>query len=103
MPDLLFIFVLLSCSAIVGYAASAVHNWGQGRKLVDLEFRVTDLERRVLAEVKARAALLSLRKQDKDRELEEWAVQQPATPAPTGSPSVGSFKDWYQSKMRGGA
>jgi hypothetical protein len=63
-----------------------------------LEYRVVDLEERVVREVKIRAAKASVDKREESDRMTKWAEEQMSVAA---DPKQLSLKDWRTLKMKG--
>jgi hypothetical protein len=63
------IFLLISCSGIVGYMAASAAIWGLKRSHYRLECDVTDLQNSLLIEIKRRAGAASQKAKKDDEEL----------------------------------
>lgn len=83
------------CGLVGGLCAATVHKWSQTRFLVELEYRLDDIEGRVSREVKIRAGAKGTEARLKADDLVTWA-QENAAPANLGQQN---FKDWRLSKM----
>jgi len=94
MNGIFEITVLILCGILAGAVGAAVTNWTLLRFLRQLEYRVEDLEVRVIRETKIRAGAKGMEAKDQDKRLEQWAQEQvPAQPA------VPNYVDWRKSKM----
>lgn len=72
------ILVLLFCvlgGFAAGYFGHTLFSWGMRREMLDLDYRLSDLEGRVSREVKIRAAEKSNRSQSLDKEIIALATQ----------------------------
>lgn len=83
------------CGGVGGLCLAVVHKWGQTRHIVELEYRLDDLEGRVTREVKIRAGAKGTEARNKADDLVEWAKNN------TPEPALGkqNFVDWRKSKM----
>lgn len=101
MDTFLLILLVISCSFVAAVCATLLVHWTLVRLLRELEYRQTDLEGRLLREVKVRAGTVSREKRDTEEKLEQWAQEQKqAGPAGLGHPGL-SYTDWVRGKMVG--
>ena len=89
------VFLPFCCGGIGGVCLAVVHKWGQTRHIVELEYRLDDLEGRVTREVKIRAGAKGTEARNKSDDLIEWAKTN--SPQPNLVPQ--NFVDWRKSKM----
>lgn len=97
-PTSSYIFAILVpiiCGALAGLCAAVLHKWTQTRFLVELEYRLDDIEGRVNREVKIRAGAKGTEARKQTDDLVEWAKDN--TPQANLVPQ--NFKDWRLSKM----
>lgn len=97
MGSMYLIIIAISCGFAAGYCAQVIGAWSQRRFLVELDYRVAELEERVTREVKKRAQIVSTEKQNEERDLLSWAKNQ--RQGENNTVSVPSYRDWYQKKM----
>jgi hypothetical protein len=90
-------FLLILCGLLAGTVGAALTHWNILRVLRMLEYRLEDLDGRVVREVKIRASEKSREVKGADKNLELWAAEQ----KPDTSIKAPSFMDWRQSKMSG--
>lgn len=83
------------CGALAGACLALLSKWGQTRFLVELEYRITDLEGRVNREVKIRAGAKGVEAKNKADDLVEWAKEQAVPEKAVSS----NFMDWRRAKM----
>jgi hypothetical protein len=99
------IFVLIVsifCSAVAGGVAAWLFTWGLWRSYLDLQYRVEDLEGRVVREVKIRAGEKSRLGRESDEKLDKWAAEQREASSPLPQSSMKSLMDWRRDKMQKG-
>lgn len=92
----LFAIIVPSLSGgVAGLCLAVLAKWAQTRYLVELEYRLDDLESRVTREVKIRAGAKGTEARNKADDLIEWAKNNSTQPnlAPQ------NFVDWRRSKM----
>lgn len=83
------------CGGIGGACLAVLTKWGQTRFIVELEYRLDDLEGRVNREVKIRAGAKGTEARNKADDLVEWAKDQQPQPNVPGL----NYLDWRKSKM----
>lgn len=94
--SIFFAYILpFLCGLVGGLCAATVHKWSQTRFLVELEYRLDDIEGRVSREVKIRAGAKGTEARLKQDDLVEWAKDHAAQP----NLAPGNFVDWRRSKM----
>lgn len=97
MSNEIAILVLLVCSTLAGAAGALLRTWSLRRWTLDLDMRVTDLENKVLHEVKARAANERWAgRKDTDSQLLEQLSK-----ANQGRSQPKTLGDWQREKMKG--
>lgn len=90
--------VLLLCCFCAAWLGAAGKMRALTRRTLDLEYRLEDLEGRVIREVKIRAGEAGRKQKDADQALIDFATNnQPATVQPAQE----SFADWRRRKMIG--
>ena len=89
------VFLPAFCGGVGGLCLAMIAKWGQTRFLVELEYRLDDLEGRVTREVKIRAGAKGTEARNKADDLVTWAKDQ----APQGNVVPQNFMDWRKSKM----
>lgn len=85
------------CAFIVSVCVAVATKWAQVRFLMELEYRLADVEARVNREVKIRAGAKGTESRNQSDALVEWAKDN----ASQGNVGQGNFKDWYHGKMTG--
>jgi len=80
---------------VAGLCVAVLAKWAQTRYLVELEYRIDDLEGRVTREVKIRAGAKGLEAKGKVDDLVTWAKDNTAQP----NVAPQNFADWRKSKM----
>jgi len=83
------------CGGLAGLCLALVTKWGQTRFIVELEYRLDDLEGRVTREVKIRAGAKGTEARNKADDLVEWAKEN----ASQGNLPQQNFVQWRHSKM----
>jgi len=91
--SLLELFVLFLIGLVAGGCGAMLESWTLVRGLRDVEWRLSDLEERLVRETRQRAGLIGREKKMEQLKLEEWARDQ----APV--PKAPIFSDWYKKKM----
>lgn len=102
MDSFFVAIVVVLCSFLGGALTHWVFRWGHARDIAELQYRVEDLEGRVLRETRIRAADKSVSARNSNQRLDEWAAEQIEGSNPSKKSSVGSFMDWRWNKMKGG-
>lgn len=92
----LAVFLVVACGLGAGALGGALTYWALLRLLRMLEYRLSDVEERVVREVKIRAAEKSLQNRKQETGLEEWAKNEVDK---TQAKPVSTFTDWYKSRM----
>jgi len=94
------ILLLLGCFG-AGWLGLAVKNRALTRDTTDLDYRLTDLEGRLLRETRIRAGTKGQEVLQADKDLKAWALDAVGTsPAPT-TPTLKPLHEWRRDKMVG--
>lgn len=95
MSQVIIVSLLILCGLLAGTVGAALTHWSLIRALRMLEYRLEDLDGRVVREVKIRASEKSREVVNADKKLEEWARETKV------DPPVPNYADWRRSKMAG--
>lgn len=103
MPEILaYVLLVLSCFG-AGVCGAWVYTWGLGRSLTDAQFRIEDLERRTLGEIRKAAGAKGREKLDELKNLETWALENKGKPETTGAVKpLKPLAEWRKEKMVSG-
>jgi len=94
------LLLVLACF-VAGWCGGALKLWALRRTTLDLDYRLSDLEGRVVREVKIRAGAKGQEAKQSDQDLKQWAIEAVGTsPQPTG-PTLKPLHEWRRDKMVG--
>lgn len=94
------ILLVLACF-IAGYCGGAFKVWALRRTTLDIDYRLSDLEGRVVREVKIRAGSAGQKALKEDQALLDWAKENTETPAHQTGPTLKPLHEWRRDKMIG--
>ena len=91
------ILLQIVCGIVGGFFSFLLLNWGLARVCLDLRYRLTDLEGKVLREVKIRASEMSRSGKNVERELLKEIAEQNQNQKPALT-----LESWRASKFQKG-
>jgi len=94
------ILLVVACF-VAGWLGQVAKSRALTRDTADIDYRLADLEGRVVREVKIRAGRAGQEALQSDKDLKQWAIDAVGTsPAPT-TPALKPLHEWRREKMTG--